>query len=325
MAAVLFSAAWVFAAMHLRSPYLLAVRDAVFWIWMIAGLLALVGLFLRGKRAYVPLKPASMMACAILLGGLLAGRGQWLHFHHRSIVMKSTRMPEMGKHLIVGWLGKQETLTLAEKGGIAGVFLTSRDFPENATAGDIRKTVDEIQAVRRKAGLPPLWIATDQEGGPVAKLSPPLSKQPALGTLLADLDGPDLVNQPTRASEIIRRVTAYAEIQGRELAEAGINLNFAPVVDLRPENPPGALDFHSRIATRALADDPATVALAGETYVRVLAKHGVTSVLKHFPGLGRVPADTHHFAASLDALVHMTSTRAIGCRFGKYQITQMPE
>lgn len=304
MAALLFSTAWVFVAVNLRSPYLLAVRDVVFWIWMITGLLVLIGLFLRGRRAFVPLKPAAIMACAILLGGLLAGRGKWLHFHHRSIVMKSTRMPELGSRLIVGWLGKREILSLAEKGGIAGVFLTNRDFPENATAGDIRKTVDELQAARRKAGLPQLWIATDQEGGPVAKFSPPLAKQPALGVLLADLDGPDLANKPTRAAEIIRRVTAYAEIQGSGLSAAGINLNFAPVVDLRPANPPDALDFHSRIATRALADDPATVALAGETYVRVLAKHGVTSVLKHFPGLGRVPADTHHFAATLDVPVH---------------------
>jgi beta-N-acetylhexosaminidase len=168
--------------------------------------------------------------------------------------------------------------------------------------------VDELQAVRREAGLPPLWIATDQEGGPVAKLSPPLATQPALRTLLEDHDGPDLANQPARVEEIIRRVTAYADVQGRELAEAGINLNFAPVVDLCPSKPPEALDFHSRIATRALAADPATVALASETYVRTLAKHGVTSVLKHFPGLGRVPADTHHFAASLDIPINDLAT-----------------
>jgi beta-glucosidase-like glycosyl hydrolase len=184
------------------------------------------------------------------------------------------------------------------------VFLTSRSFPANSTVSDIRRTVDELQAVRREAGLPPLWIATDQEGGPVAKLSPPLSRQPALHTLLEDLDGPDLAHQPARAAEIICRVTAYADAQGKELAAAGINLNFAPVVDLRPSNPPDALDFHSRIATRALAADPATVALVGETYVRTLAKHGVTSVLKHFPGLGRVPADTHHFAATLNIPAH---------------------
>ena len=122
-----------------------------------------------------------------------------------------------------------------------------------------------------------------------------------MGSILTDLDGPDLAAHPERAAEIVRRVTAYADAQGRALAEAGINMNFSPVVDLRPASPPDALDLHSRIASRALAADPETVALAGETYVRTLAKHGVTAILKHFPGLGRVPADTHHFAASLTA------------------------
>ena len=41
----------------------------------------------------------------------------------------------------------------------------------------------------------------------------------------------------------------------------------------------------------------------GKTYVTVLAKYGITAVLKHFPGLGRVPADTHHFSARLDASI----------------------
>lgn len=299
-AAVIFSGAWVFAAVNLRSPYLLAVRDTGFWIGVIAGMLAVIGLAWRGKEAFQQRKPAALMACAILVGGLLAGHGQWLHDHRRQAVIEAPRMPDLGSHLIIGWLGKRETLALAAKGGIAGVFLTKRNFPDHTTLEDIRQIVDELQSARRKAGWPPLWIATDQEGGPVAKLSPPLEKQPALGTLLLDLDGPDLANDPARAAEIVRRVTNYAETQARDLAAAGINLNFAPVIDLRPATQPHLLDFHSRIATRALAADPATVALAGETYVRVLARHGVTSVLKHFPGLGRVRADTHHFPAALD-------------------------
>lgn len=303
MAAISVSAVWVFIAMNLRSPYLLVVRDTVFWIWAIAGVSALVWLLCLRKRIFMHPNPLHLLVFFFLLGGLAAGHGRWLHFHHRNTVENATRMPVLGKHLMVGWLGRRETLSLAAKDGIAGVFLTSRDFPTNSTADDIRRTVDELQAVRRQAGLPQLWIATDQEGGPVAKLSPPLAARPALGTLLEDLDGPGLADQPARAEEIVRRVTAYADAQGRELAEAGINLNFAPVVDLRPSSPPHALDFHSRIATRALAADPATVALAAETYVSILAKHGVTSVLKHFPGLGRVPADTHHFAATLDVSV----------------------
>lgn len=295
------SGAWLFAALNLRSPYLLGVRETVCGLWMTVGFLALIWALFRGKRNFP--HPLHFLAAAALLGGMLAGHGRWLHFHHRQRVMQTpaSGMPEIGKHLIVGWLGFEETCALAAKGAIAGIFLTRHDFPPLVTAGEIRRTVDSLQAARREAGLPPLWVAADQEGGPVAKLSPPLPKQPALGTLLTDFDGPGLAADPARAAEIVSGVTAYADVQGQALAAAGINMNFAPVVDLRPATPPDALDLHSRIANRALAADPAVVALAGETYVRVLKRHGVTAIIKHFPGLGRVPADTHHFAARLDA------------------------
>lgn len=303
LAVAVASAGWVFAALNLRSPYLLHVREAVMWVWVAGGVLAMIWMFFYGKRNFP--RPLHLAAAAAMLGGLLAGHGRWLHFHHRQKVMETpaSGMPKIGKHLVVGWLGFEETRTLAAKGAIAGVFLSSRDFPPGVSVEEIRRTVDALQAARRKAGLPRLWIATDQEGGPVAKLSPPLPRQAGLGSLLTDLDGPGLAADPARAAEIVSRVTAYAEVQGQALANAGINLNFAPVVDLRPATPPSALDLNSRIANRALAADPATVALAGETYVRVLARHGVTAILKHFPGLGRVPADTHHFAARLDASV----------------------
>ena len=301
LATGLASAGWVFAALNLRSPYLLGVRETVCWLWMTVGILALIWMLFRGKRNFP--RPLHLLAAAALLGGLLTGHGRWRHFHHRQRVMATpvSGMPEIGKHLIVGWLGFEETHALAAKGAIAGIFLSRHDFPPGVTVAEIRRTVDTLQAVRREAGLSPLWVAADQEGGPVAKLTPPLPRQPALGTLLTDLDAPGLATDPARAAEIVKRVTAYADIQGQALAAAGINMNFAPVVDLRPSTPPDAFDLHSRIANRALAAEPATVALAGETYVRVLKKHGVTAIIKHFPGLGRVPADTHHFAARLDA------------------------
>lgn len=302
-AAGLASTIWVFVAANLRSPYLLAVRERVFWLWVAAGLAGMVFLISRRRHLLSPFRPSHLAACAVLLGMVFAANGKWIHEQNRRWVEKTPagRMPEIGRHLVIGWLGFEDTRALAAKGAIAGVFLTRRDFPKNAGISEIRRTVDALQSARREAGLPPLWIATDQEGGPVSKLSPPLPSQAALGNLLKDLDGPDLASQPARAAEIVRRVTIYAEAQGQALEDAGINLNFAPVVDLRPAAPPNALDRNSRIYSRALAADPATVALAGETYVTVLARHGITAILKHFPGLGRVPADTHHFSASLDA------------------------
>lgn len=299
LAAVLAAFVSVFVAANLRSPYLFVIREAAFRGWMVAGLLALGFLIYRRKR--ISAGP-HLIAVAVLVGCIIAGHGRWTHERHRSAVTHASReqVNGVGKHLMIGWLGFEETRALAAKGGIAGVFLGSSDFPRGSTVADIRRTVDALQLSRREARLPPLWIATDQEGGPVSRLSPAVARQPGLGTLLTDLEGSCLAGQPERQAEIVRRVSEYADVQGKALAEAGINLNLAPVVDLRPATPPGFFDRHSKIATRALAADPDTVALAGETYVRVLANHGITGVLKHFPGLGRVPEDTHHFAATLD-------------------------
>ena len=79
----------------------------------------------------------------------------------------------------------------------------------------------------------------------------------------------------------------------------GVNLNFAPVVDLDfgMRNPN---DAFTRISDRAIAADPAVVADVAGWYCDGLAAHGVRCTLKHFPGLGRVFADTHRSEGVLD-------------------------
>jgi beta-glucosidase-like glycosyl hydrolase len=124
---------------------------------------------------------------------------------------------ELGNHVIIGWLGRRDTEILASKGAIAGVFLSSRNFPPGSSVADIRRTVDELQAVRQKAGLPRLWIATDQEGGPVEKLSPPLSPQPALMAML----GSDWL--------------PFREIS--KSTDSGIMLSHVRMVSLDPDQP----------------------------------------------------------------------------------------
>jgi beta-N-acetylhexosaminidase len=89
-------------------------------------------------------------------------------------------------------------------------------------------------------------------------------------------------------------------VHGRELADLGVTLNFAPVVDLlrfRGRNP---FDFNSLINRRAISDDPVIVAEIATAYVRGLETSGVAATVKHFPGMGRVQTDTHHFRANLD-------------------------
>ena len=72
------------------------------------------------------------------------------------------------------------------------------------------------------------------------------------------------------------------------------------MLDLRPDLKRNRFDFNTLIGQRAISDDPATVADIARSYVRGLEASGVGATVKHFPGLGRVRADTHHFSADLD-------------------------
>jgi len=138
--------------------------------------------------------------------------------------------------------------------------------------------------------LPPLWIAADQEGGDVARLSPPLPRPPRIADILA---------RHPNVADGIAAVRESAREQGRALADIGVNLNFAPVVDLDRGlvNP---ADRFTRIHQRAISNDPTIVTAAAAAYCDGLHEASVRCTLKHFPGLGRVFADTHLGGANLD-------------------------
>src|SRR3954454_4236680 len=197
----------------------------------------------------------------------------------------------LGQHFIVGYSSLSEVAVLAEKGLIAGVYITKHNV--GRTSADVLKSeISTLQDKRRAAGLPPLIVAADQEGGIVSHLSPPLTKLPALSTLAG-------LARDARTE----RAEALGRIHGQELAALGVNLNLAPVLDLRPESKRNRFDFNTLIGYRAISDDPAVVAGIAGSYVHGLAALGVGAAVKHFPGLGRVRADTHHFSATLDTPV----------------------
>jgi len=177
---------------------------------------------------------------------------------------------------------------LAEKGLISGVYITRHNIV-GSTVERLRDEISALQAKRRAAGLPPLIVAADQEGGIVSHLAPPLTKLPALSTL-ASLP-PDV--RAGKAEE-------FGRIHGQELAALGVNQNLAPVLDLRPDLKRNRFDFNTLIGQRAISDDPTTVADIARSYISGLEASGIGATVKHFPGLGRVRTDTHHFSADLD-------------------------
>lgn len=202
---------------------------------------------------------------------------------------------DLGSHLIVGYDRPSQLAPLLARGALGGVFLTDR----NARGRTQRQLAAEVSGLRSLAAENQrrhLWVATDQEGGGVARLSPPLPRQRALGRLLHD----DMSH-----GERTGRVRDYALKEAGGLAAIGVNLNFAPVVDLRRPNRLRG-DRQTNLHLRAISGDAGVVAQSAKSYCRALASKGVLCTLKHFPGLRTVSADTHvskaHILASLRAL-----------------------
>jgi beta-N-acetylhexosaminidase len=197
----------------------------------------------------------------------------------------------LGRHFIVGYNSFDEVAPLAAGGLIGGIYIATHNIA-GRTAQDLKEEIAKLQTMRHAGGLPPLIVATDQEGGIVSHLSPQLTPLPALATL-----APLPPDQRVDAAEL------FGRIHGRELAELGVTLNFAPVVDLLHTHPHNFLDSNSLISRRAISGDPSVVAEIAAAYIRGLEREGVEATVKHFPGLGGVETDTHHFRADLDTAV----------------------
>lgn len=197
-------------------------------------------------------------------------------------------LEKLGRHIIVGYDDPATVKVLVAKKAIAGIFMTDHNVRRRDVAR-IRADIDALQAVRAEQGLPPLIIAADQEGGAVSRLSPPLSRQPGLARVIAAV-------KP--GEDVKAAVVAYARKQAGELQRIGVNLNFAPVVDLKMD-PKRRSDGETQLRYRALSADPRVVSEAAGWYCDTLAEDGIFCTIKHFPGLGRVALDTHRYAGEI--------------------------
>lgn len=278
----------VFAAANKNDPYLISLRGTGNIVLAVASIIVAAVLFRRGYwRRGVAGKALFLLWCLPSLS-MLGAHASFEWRKQRVLQSDAAQTRSLGRHFIVGYSSFAEVAVLAEKGLIAGVYITRHNII-GSTAVRLKEEIAALQEKRRAASLPPLIVAADQEGGIVSHLAPPLTKLPALSTL-ADL-------APEARAE---KAQAFGRIHGQELAALGINRNFAPVLDLRPEAKRNRFDFNTLIGRRAISDDPAIVADIAQAYVGGLEASGVGATVKHFPGLGRVRTDTHHFSADLD-------------------------
>jgi beta-N-acetylhexosaminidase len=280
-------------ALDWRSPLLASVRPSALAFLMVVPLvLVVIGtLALRrsGKPVFRALDGLALLAAAAALVCTVALEARFHLMRHQVLAADPAGLEIVGRHLIVGYSDLDELHGLIRRRAIAGVFLSAGNVHGLSTE-DVRSHIDAMQAIRRDQHLPPLWIAADQEGGDVSRLSPPLPRPPRIADILA--------RHPNRADGIAA-VRQSAREQGRALADLGVNLNFAPVVDVdRGLVSPG--DRFTHIHQRAISSDPDLITAAAGAYCDGLSETGVHCTLKHFPGLGRVVADTHLTGANLD-------------------------
>lgn len=147
-------------------------------------------------------------------------------------------------------------------------------FADNITSREqVHALTAELQAEARALGMPPLLIAADQEGGIVSRLPAGMVTPPGAMALTATGD----------PAETMRA----ARITGQQLREVGINVDFAPVVDVN-NNP-----LNPVIRTRSFGDTVEKVVTGALATIEGLTSERVISCVKHFPGHGDTNVDSH--------------------------------
>lgn len=184
-----------------------------------------------------------------------------------------TLKEKLGQLLVVGFEGlvpDADICDLLKNHYIGGVVLFSRnlDNPQQAFA-----LTHELQQMAMDTTGIPIWIGTDQEGGMVVRIRQGIAQMPAAMALGAARN-PLLLYEAAKGTAM-------------ELKALGINMNFAPVVDINvnPRNP--------IIDVRSFGDEAELVAEQGIAAMLGYQDGGIVSVIKHFPGHGDTETDSH--------------------------------
>jgi len=183
-----------------------------------------------------------------------------------------------GQRLMIGFEGTELSQRLKfyiDTLKVGGVILFTRNI---TSPGQITHLCRSIQAYARSCGQPPLFIAIDQEGGPVARLKTPFTQFPGNQAMLGVDDAAE-----------------FGRVTAAELGTIGVNMNLAPVLDVVPEG------FAGIMADRVFGPDPDWVSELGLTVISHLQARNIMAVAKHFPGIGRTTLDSHLDRPILDA------------------------
>lgn len=189
------------------------------------------------------------------------------------VINSMTVEQKIGQMMIYGFRGKkasEEVFKLIDKYHAGGFVI----FTHNIDSQDQLVLLNsEIQKYSNKKNLIPSFIAIDQEGGKVLRIK-------NFGTIL-----PGNMNiGATRSAELSFLAGKLTAI---DLEMLGINVNFAPVLDVNMTN------NNEVIGVRSFGGDPAMVSKLGTAYIRGTQSRRVSATAKHFPGHGNANGDSH--------------------------------
>ncbi len=221
-------------------------------------------------------KNVAALAAALLSVSAAWGNNEfWSHsISPRTIAQSMSNQELAGQVLMLGYVGvypSDEFLAFARESTIGGVKIFGRN------SGDLAELAAgigamQIDAMAGRLGAP-LLVATDQEGGWVRHVKGATSETPG--------------NLAIGASGLALDAYQSGLVIGKELSLLGINMNFAPTVDVYTD--PRA----DVIGPRAFSSDPVETAFLALAFFRGLERAGVAATAKHFPGHGNTSRDSH--------------------------------
>ncbi|MDE7292202.1 MAG: glycoside hydrolase family 3 protein [Treponemataceae bacterium] len=208
----------------------------------------------------------------------------WSDYPHEALadalVEKMSDEELYAQILMFGWAGAEPSTLLNswvdERGlGSVKVFGWNTD--------NIRLVARSIKSLQRKALARrfkiPLFVATDQEGGWIRHVKGSTSVTPG--------------NLAIGASGFPYDAYYSGYYINREIAALGINMNFAPTVDLYTDK------RSTIIGTRSFGEDPRSAGILGAAFAQGSLDAGVIPTAKHFPGHGDTPNDSHGYLPNI--------------------------
>ena len=191
-----------------------------------------------------------------------------------NLINKMTISQKVGQMFVVGFSGTSMSSSLSsaiENYNFGNVIYMGANCNDYLT---LAKMSNDIQNKMVSSNLVPAFISTDQEGGRVARLTN---------------GGTHFISQMAVCATGDYN-NAYLEgvAVAKELLSYGINMDFAPVLDVNnnPDNP--------IIGIRSYAENPISVALYGNNVIKGFKETGLIACPKHFPGHGNTSVDSHY-------------------------------